>query len=200
MTAIAKKELFLSAPGLEGGDGTTERRAEAPAGSDARLDPLEELYRTHAAAVMQRLWRLCGDVDLARDLTQDTFVIAAKSIERSTADEVTRAWLHGIAYNLLRDHRRTRKRRRGLLVRWRASRAAKPSGPTSPVDSSLLARLRAALDTLDEDKRDAFVLRVLEGLSVQEAAEVQGVSPQTISYRTKLAEQRVRAWFEEKKS
>lgn len=59
-----------------------------------------------------------------------------------------------------------------------------------------LARLQAALARLDDAQRDAFVLRVVEQLSLEEAAKILGARVATISYRAKRAEAKVREYFE----
>ena len=68
-------------------------------------------------------------------------------------------------------------------------------GPSTP--SSLGERIDQALGRLDDDQRDAFVLRMVEGLSLQEAATLLGTTVQTVSHRAKRAEQIVRGYFEE---
>lgn len=165
---------------------------------------LQDLYQAHASAVAARLLRLCADEDVARDLTHDTFVIALRRLDEFRGEGSVATWLHGIAYNVLRDHRRTQRRRRGLFARWFSSDAGSEQdegeGPAAAVplgEPQLLERLGKALQALDEDKRDAFVLRVIEGLSVEQCASVLGVAISTVSYRAKQAEAQVRAHFEE---
>lgn len=175
------------------------------------LDPstaLHEIYDSHATAVTRRLHRLCGDPELARDLCQDAFVIALGKLDELEDPQALGAWLHGIAYNLLRDHRRGRQRQRGLLQRWfgrsRGRAAQDPDREPMPAlpaqgagdEAQLLRHLEDALRGLDDDKRDAFVLRQVEGLSLADAAQLLGVSVQTVSYRAKQAEVHLRAAFE----
>ena len=78
---------------------------------------ISELYQAHARAVAVRLRRMSGDAELARDLAQDAFVVAMRRIDEAPDDPPPAAWLHAIAYNLLRDHRRSSQRRRALLAR-----------------------------------------------------------------------------------
>lgn len=166
---------------------------------DAIPTRLDALYHAHASAVIVRLRRLCGDAELARDLAQDAFVVAMRRIDRVPSDPPPAAWLHAIAYNLLRDHRRSH-RRRGALLSWLrrpGSQRAALVGEGPPSPPSLSDRLGAALETLDDKQRDAFVLRVVEGLSLEEAAGLLDTTVQTVSYRARKAEQIVRRHFEE---
>ncbi|MCH9683870.1 MAG: RNA polymerase sigma factor [Deltaproteobacteria bacterium] len=174
--------------------------ASAPTSTETEPTPLQQLYREHSAAVARRLYRLCGDREVARDLTQDAFVVAMKRLDSLQDTTARSAWLHGIAYNLLREHRRFAHRRRSLWQRWRGksterAQAVAIEGGTDD-EAQLLRTLDAALRGLDTDKRDAFVLRQLEGLSLEEAAGLLDVSVQTVSYRDKRAEAHVRAAFE----
>jgi RNA polymerase sigma-70 factor (ECF subfamily) len=165
--------------------------------ADDRTALLRRLYVEHAEALTRRMFRLCGDAEVARDLTQDAFLIALREPEAFRGEAQLGTWLQGIAYNLLRDHRRTHRRRRGLWQRWR-SRHATPAASTavSATEQPLLERLQRALDGLDEAQRDAFVLRIVEGLSLEQTAEIVGAPVSTVSYRATAAEKKVRAHFE----
>ncbi len=163
-----------------------------PAGVDVEQH-LRELYREFAGPLVVRLTRMCGDHELAADLAQDAFVVALRS-PKSNDVENKAGWLYQIAYNLLRDHRRTHARRRGLWSRLRGAKTpGVGEGPelcTTPAGS-----LEHALRTLDHKYRDAFVLRVVEALSLEEAAELLGIKPKAVSYRSKRAEAIVREFL-----
>ncbi len=177
-----------------------------PLGDDVSVEPIPQrlavLYQAHASAVIVRLRRLCGDAELARDLAQDAFVVAMRRLDEVPDDPPPAAWLHAIAYNLLRDHRRSHQRRGSLLSRLRRrgqKRAALVGEGPSTHSASLSDRLTAALGALDDKQRDAFVLRTIEGLSLEEAAKILDTTVQTVSYRAKKAEQLVRERFEQQR-
>ncbi len=74
----------------------------------------------------------------------------------------------------------------------------KPLTPEQRVSSrQAIERLDAALATIKPKLRDAFVLRVVEQLSLEESAEILGARVATVSYRARKAEALVRAAFEE---
>ncbi len=174
-----------------------ERKSPPPSSEDA----VTALYRRHAGAVAARLTRLCGDHELALDLTHDAFVVALRRLDEGVTLEpdAEAAWVHAIGFNLLRDHRRGRARRRGLLDRLlgRSTTATTAAGEGPDLVASLAGQLDAALGQLNDDQRDAFVLRAVEGLSLEDAAHVLGTTIQTVSYRAKKAEAMVRAHFDE---
>jgi RNA polymerase sigma-70 factor, ECF subfamily len=167
-----------------------EPRADDPA--------FRAIYEEYGAAVTRRLAHLTGDADLARDLTQETFVVAFVRLEHFRGESSLSTWLHAIAFNLLRDHRKRTRRRQSVWARLRGYPPPEPIEPERALQSREdLDRLRAVLDELDHAKRDAFVLRVVEGVSLAEAATILGVRVATVSYRARRAEALVRAAFEQ---
>jgi RNA polymerase sigma-70 factor, ECF subfamily len=168
----------------------TQPRADDPA--------FRAIYDEHAGAVTRRLAHLTGDADLARDLAQETFVVAFVRLEHFRGESSLATWLHAIAFNLLRDHRKRTRRRRSVWARLRGHPPPNPVEPDRALQSQEdLDRLRAILAELDHAKRDAFVLRVVEGVSLAEAATILGVRVATVSYRARRAEALVRAAFEQ---
>jgi len=126
------------------------------------------------------VWRLCrrlGDVDEADDLTQDTYARAIPALARFEATASARTWLLAIARNTCADEvRRNRRRRRPVPV---ADEVAPDHAPSTDLD--------ALVATLDPDRRSAFVLTQVLGLSYAEAAEVCDVPVGTIRSRVARA-------------
>jgi RNA polymerase sigma-70 factor, ECF subfamily len=156
--------------------------AEAAAG-----DPL-------AAAALVRatqsdVWRLCaalGDPQSADDLTQETFLRAFGSLHRFEGRSSVRTWLFAVARNVCADALRSRRRRPLTLVRDTADLEA--AGSTGPLDSvAENAAVTDLLARLESDRREAFVLTQLLGLSYAEAAEVAGCPVGTIRSRVARA-------------
>ena len=171
-----------------------EQPLEAARAGDAAA--LRSIYEAHAEAITRRLAHMCGDPELARDVTQDAFVTAFAKLERFRGDSSLATWLHAIAYNHLRDRRKRQRRERSLWQRWR-KRSDGTTAPEGQLESrSELARLQRVLAELDDAKRDAFVLRVVEQLSLEESAEILGARVATVSYRARKAEALVREAFE----
>jgi RNA polymerase sigma-70 factor (ECF subfamily) len=127
---------------------------------------LETLVRTHYAAV----WTLCRalvDQDVADDLAQETFMRAGRTLADFRGDSSVRAWLLTIARRACIDElrRRSRQARRDQqLADLGRSAAARPPGAAIEV--------RDLITRLDPDRRTAFALTQLLGLSYAEAAHV----------------------------
>lgn len=133
------------------------------------------------------VWRLCarlGDLADADDLTQEVYLRALPALVRFRGDASARTWLLQIARHVSADHVRRSVRRRALLarlvLRTDADAAVEPSR-TGEVD------LDVAIAALSDDRRAAFALTQIVGLSYAEAAEVCEVPVGTIRSRVARA-------------
>ena len=160
---------------------------ERIAAEAAEGDPLAAAALVRAT--QSEVWRLCaalGDRQSADDLTQETYLRAFGSLHRFEGRSSIRTWLLSIARRVCADAVRTRRRRRFSLVRDDAdleSLAAVADADTvaeGATVNDLLARL-------DVDRREAFVLTQLLGLSYAEAADVAGCPVGTIRSRVARA-------------
>lgn len=153
---------------------------------------LEALYRAHAAWVWQALRRHGVPADAVDDATQDVFVVVHRRLPEFEARSRVETWIYGIVLRVAKDHRR-RRARKGP---GEALDDALPDPGPSPFEStasSEAARLfERLLDSLEEDKRDLFVMSELEQMPVPAMAEILGVNLNTLYSRVRAA----RAAFE----
>jgi RNA polymerase sigma-70 factor (ECF subfamily) len=135
-------------------------------------------------ATQADVWRLCaylGDPREADDLTQETYLRAFRALPQFAERSSARTWLLAIARRTCADGIRER-RRRPPVDHW-VGEVELPAAP----DVSDGVALRAVLANLDPDRRQAFVLTQLVGLSYGEAAEVCGCPVGTIRSRVARA-------------
>ena len=128
------------------------------------------------------VWRFTAhlvDPAVADDLTQEVYVRALGSVPRFRGDATARTWLLSVARRVAADEIRRRQRRRRI--------PAVDAG--SEPDPSGAVELRALVGALDPDRRDAFVLTQLLGLTYAEAAAACGVAVGTIRSRVSRARQ-----------
>lgn len=71
---------------------------------------LESIYRQYSDTVFRFLMSKTGSVELAEELTQETFYQAVKSIDRYDGSSRITSWLCGIAQNVLYAHLRARQK------------------------------------------------------------------------------------------
>ncbi len=130
---------------------------------------------------VQRLCRYLVDTDSADDLAQETYVRALGALPAYEGRSPVRPWLLSIARRVCADELRRRVRRRALLGRLRGGLQDRWQDRTEAV------ALEDLLDRLDRDRREAFVLTQVLGLSYAEAAQVCDVPLGTIRSRVARA-------------
>ena len=141
---------------------------------------LEEVYRLGAPRVRLFLARLCGDMTLADDLTQDAFMRIYRARGSFMAGVSALPWMFAIARNAFRDH--LRKERVARRAREESSVEEQHVAPDNSSDRAVMARQRLqavqqALMKLPVRQREAFTLLRFEGLSLAEGAQVLGTTP-----------------------
>lgn len=135
------------------------------------------------------VWRLCAhlaDRSAADDLTQDTYLRALGALGRFRGDASARTWLLSIARRACADHVRRAVRGRSLLERVRRTVDVDADAAAAP-DRACEIDLDAAVTGLGADRRDAFVLTQVLGLSYEEAAAVCACPVGTIRSRVSRA-------------
>jgi RNA polymerase sigma-70 factor (ECF subfamily) len=146
----------------------------AAAGGDRRA--LDELI-TRSQPEVRRFCASLLDPASADDATQDTYLRVWRSAKGFRAEASARTWLFAIARRVCYDQVK-RQRRRPETVPL----ADRPTeDPTGASDLSELVR------RLDPDRRAAFVLTQVHGLSYQQAADVCGCPIGTIRSRVARA-------------
>jgi RNA polymerase sigma-70 factor (ECF subfamily) len=133
------------------------------------------------------VWRVCarlGDRSEADDLTQEVYLRALPALAQFRGDSSARTWLLQIARHVCADHVRRSTRRRALVGRL-VQRTSEADLVESPRTGEL--DLDDAIRALVPERREAFVLTQVTGLSYAEAAEVCGVPVGTIRSRVARA-------------
>jgi RNA polymerase sigma-70 factor (ECF subfamily) len=161
----------------------------------AAVDPLTRCARNAGAGDAGALnalivtgyepvWRLCAtlvDPQSADDLAQETFTRVVRALPTYRGESSARTWLLSIARHVCLDELRARSRRRRRDTSMRA-------GPVpTVVDASADVIVADLVARLDPDRRAAFVLTQVLGLSYEEAARVCECPPGTIRSRVARA-------------
>jgi len=134
--------------------------------------------------------------DVADDLASETFLIAFRQRERfDRRSGVVRAWLYGIATNLIRRHRRDEVRA------WRALSKLPVPLPTTGQEDRIAAQvtaqgvsreLAAALAKVSARDREVLLLVALGQLTYDEVAAALGIAYGTVCSRLSRARRIVR--------
>jgi RNA polymerase sigma-70 factor, ECF subfamily len=155
------------------------------------IEALETLFRRHAPRVRALALALMGrDSDLD-DLVQDSFTQALQSLDKLKVPAAFASWLSaivvGTAHKLFR--RRHLLARLGLLNRDPADLDELVARTASPEIAAELKAAYAAVQSLHDESRTAFLLRRVEGLRLDEIAAQLNVSLSTVKRRLGAAEQ-----------
>lgn len=161
----------------------------------------EALYARHRGTLYRFLLRHCRERASADELFQETWsrVIVARERYRPEAKFTT--WLlqiaHNLAIDLIRRHRPQAGTEETELVfrQLDAPEAERPDRVLSEFEQR--RRLQLALEELPDEQRTAFVLRMENGLGLEEIAEVTGAGQETVKSRLRYAFAKIRARFAE---
>jgi RNA polymerase sigma-70 factor (ECF subfamily) len=161
-------------------DGLTWLATRAAAGD-------RDALATFVSRTQADVWRLVAhlvDRDAADDVTQEVYLRALPALASFRGEASARTWLLSIARRTCMDELRRRTRRRALLERVRARAAVDPGVRPDPADGVVLSEVVASLDP---DRREAFVLTQVLGLSYAETAEICGCEIGTVRSRVSRA-------------
>jgi|SRR5215203_4026477 len=154
-----------------------------------------QTYAEHAPGVLRAAMRVLGDRALAEDVTQDVFL----AFWRGTAYDESRGPLG--------PYLKLRARSRALDI-WRSNRASErttialreraefdPSSADQPAHAVLRAadrqRARSGVRSLPLPQRRAIALTYWGGLTMEQAAEVEGIPVGTAKSRVRLGLQKL---------
>jgi len=133
------------------------------------------LVERHAHALGRYIASL-GERDAADEVVQDTFVRAFGSLDTFRGESSLRTWLFTIARRLVVDRRRAARRRRDVGNLDDSDAATEYTALDGMIAGEAKKRVWAAVGKLSPTQREVFLLRVNEGLSYKEIADVAGTT------------------------
>jgi RNA polymerase sigma-70 factor (ECF subfamily) len=164
----------------------------------------EELVRSASARLFLVARRIVGNDEDARDVIQEAFLSAFRSLDRFAGDARLSTWLHRIVINtaLMKLRRRRRKPEESiepLLPGFQSDGhyAEKFKAWGQPADQALSQRetqaaVRRHIDELPDSFRTVLLLRDIEGLSTEETARLLDTTPNAVKIRLHRARQALR--------
>lgn len=170
----------------------------------------ETLYGRHKDATYRYLLRhVGGEAATAEELHQDLWMRVIDARSRYEAQAKFTTWLYTLARHRLIDHWRARRPavalasldEDGVLEQAEEHVADLDDRPDDPLRASMDAesrrRLIAALVEVPTLQRDAFLLHVEGGLSLEEIAALTSASSETVKSRLRYAYRRLRKALED---
>ena len=146
-----------------------------------------ELVRIHAPGVRNVIYRMCGDVHIAEDAAQETFLRAWLHLASYRPGQPLRNWLFRIGVNAAMDMLRQQKRIAPEDMDELQLKDPQP-GPEGRLSQSERAALvQQAVLSLPDASRAVLVLREYEGLSYHEIADTLNIPAGTVMSRLNYA-------------
>jgi RNA polymerase sigma-70 factor, ECF subfamily len=148
--------------------------------------------------VYARLTQLVGPTGDREDLLQQVFLELYRALPRFRADSSIGTFIHGIAVHVAIDHLRRRRRRPQDFTAAELDELI--DGSPSPEERARrqgeLGQMLALLERIKPDKRIAFALVAIAGLSLDEAAALVDASADVVKQRVLRARRELLAMLE----
>lgn len=145
---------------------------------NGRKDDFAYIYDTFVEKIYKFIYYKTGHKETAEDLTSQTFFKALDKIDTFRINDNFSAWIYCIARNLVIDHYRTKKNDNNIDDMWDLS-----SDDDMELDIDNKNKILAVKDylkNLEKEQREIVIMRVWEGLSYKEIAEIIGKSEGSI--------------------
>lgn len=170
-----------------------------------------DAFRTIVQMHNQKLYRLARSIvrndSEAEDIVQEAYVTAFAHLASFRGEASLATWLSRIAINEALGRLRRKNRAAQVIASEPASDAHIIPFPLTASSSDdperrmaqrqILKLVEQATDALPDAYRTVFVARVIEGLSIEETADLLGVKPQTVKTRLHRARELVRKQIDE---
>jgi RNA polymerase sigma-70 factor (ECF subfamily) len=176
--------------------------AEAPP-ADAIEDRIElpedfeRLYSEHFEFVWRSLRRLGVRPEELDDAAQDVFIVYLRRRSEFRGQSSQRTWIFGIANNVAHEYRRKQQR----AARAEPMTEGHPARGPSPLDQASSTEALRLVDTflasLDDNKRNVFILSELEQMSAPEVATALQVKLNTVYSRLRAAREAFAAFLQQ---
>lgn len=161
------------------------------AAQDARLlervlegdhDAFNQIMRSHEDRVFSVCFRIMGNREQALDAVQETFLTAFRKADQFKGKSALGTWIYRIAVNTCYDQLRKQKRRRADPIPDHLD-PADPSAEDAMDSAALRPELQRAVESLPDEFRTAVVLADIEGLGLNQVADILGVPVGTVKSR-----------------
>lgn len=145
----------------------------------------ELLYDRYADKLYHYFLRmLWHDEVMAQDLTQEVFMKIVQKPEQFDTTRTFKTWVFSVAHNMCKNayrHKEVRDRA-GFELAYTAIRSV--NGDPDQIDrEGFVQSLKKALNAMDPEKRNTFILRFKHDLSIRDIAEITETSEGTVKSR-----------------
>ncbi len=142
------------------------------------MQNIEQIYKQYCNTIYKYLFCLTHNEDIAEDLTQETFAIAVKEINKFKGDCKISVWLCQIAKHLW--YKQLKKGKKNENISMEELKEEIPSNETIEdivCKKEEKIKLFKDIQKLDEQAREVIYLRMVGNLNFIEIGEILGKTP-----------------------
>ena len=152
---------------------------------EGNTDAFATIVDRYKIQIYNLMYRYSYKSEDAADMTQEVFGRAFERLNRYRNTNRFFSWLYTLALNHAKDWQRKKNVNSRTLARFSVEPGStRPTSAESHLDTAHQAdRLTAALQTLDEDRRELVVLRYRHERSIKELAEIFDISESAVKMR-----------------
>ena len=157
------------------------------------MQNIEEVYKQYSNTVYKYLFCLTGKEEIAEDLTQETFAIAIKQINKFRGDCKISVWLCQIAKHLWYKELKKRKKNKNISIND-LNEEIEEAQTTEDIICEKEEKLKLFKDMqkLDEQSKEVMYLRMVGNLNFIEIGEILGKTPNWARVTFYRAKQKIR--------
>jgi RNA polymerase sigma-70 factor (ECF subfamily) len=149
---------------------------------DGNAEAFGQVIERYQSPIGAYLYRLTGEYETARDLTQDTFIQAYQSLRKNKHEIQLKAWLYGIATNKALQYRRHKK-----IITFvpfdDGPNVDLPDDKNQPDNLAEKIMIEAAMLKVPEVQLVCMMLHFVEGFKYREIAQTLGISEDAVRMR-----------------
>ena len=153
--------------------------------ADGNMEAFELLYSRHRGPLYRYILRQVSDAATANDLFQGSWEKIIKASGSYKPSAPFKAWMYRIAHNHVVDYFRRIRPVSEILPDQ--IEAKNPAPEKQLLDEQRSSDLRAAVNQLPAEQKDALLLKLEAGLDLQTIADVTGVNRETAKSRLRYA-------------
>jgi len=151
-----------------------------------------DLVCIYQKSVVNVIYRMCGDQQLAEDAAQEAFIKAWVKLDSYQRGSSFRNWIYRIAVNTALDMLRKRASKPQINVEDVVLESYDPQPEYAYLHTEKMQIVQKAVLSLPPSSRSVLVLREYEGLSYQEIADMLDIPKGTVMSRLNYARNRLR--------
>ena len=157
----------------------------------------EKIVKYHQSYAYAIAFRFLYDEDDAEDVVQESFIRIWNHLQDFDPEMKFTTWMYKIVVNLCYDKAKSNKRRMSVFARWNENLSKDNCIENIDLERDLTNKETAALikhiaDGLSEKQRMIFLLRDLQDLTIQEVADITGMSESGIKANLFYARQNIK--------